>query len=105
MNPMLSVFLLAGCNSDPIAERVDAIAALSGDADAGGEGYDLYCAQCHAADGGGVSTDPELNGPPINGLAVEEVAINLLDPGPAMPSFRSLTDQEIADIAAWVFTL
>lgn len=105
MRTLAGVIALVACGDDPVAERVDQIVALEGDDAAGAVIYEGYCAQCHGADGAGVTSDPDLSGPPIDGIQATDLAINVLDPGPEMPSFRTLTDQEIADVAAWVASL
>ena len=75
--------------------------ALEGDATNGAEVYAVNCAGCHGADGGGGS------GPNIQGEdSEEEVASVILEGEDSMPSFDGdLTDQEIADVVAFVTTV
>lgn len=97
----LTLLALAACSGDDegTANRTDDILALTGDTAAGQSSYDSNCASCHAADGSGGT------GPAIAGAAGEEVVEAMLFPEGAMPSFESMGDQEIADIAAYVGSL
>lgn len=78
--------------------RVDDILALTGDAAAGATVYADNCASCHGDDGTGGS------GPDISGESeTEEIAQIVLDGEGDMPAFDGdLTDQEIADVVAFV---
>ncbi len=80
--------------------RVEEVLALEGDATNGAEVYAVNCAGCHGADGSGGS------GPNIQGEdEEEEVASVILEGEDSMPSFDGdLTDQEIADVVAFVTT-
>jgi mono/diheme cytochrome c family protein len=94
--PLLTVALLAACGGKD--DRVDEILALDGDADAGAEVFASTCAGCHGADGGGGS-GPNLQGED----EVEEVTEVVLYGEEEMPGFDGdLTDQEIADVVAYV---
>ena len=81
--------------------RVEEVLALEGDATNGAEVYAVNCAGCHGADGGGGS------GPNIQGEdSEEEVAGVVLEGEDEMPSYDGdLTDQEIADVVAFVTTV
>ena len=86
---------LAGCATGD--SRVDTILGLGGDAANGGTVYAANCAGCHGADATGGS------GPNIAGdTEVDEMASVILNGEEEMPAFDTLTDQEIADIIAWV---
>ena len=74
------------------------IAALNGDATAGAEVYSANCAGCHGDAGEGVS------GPALTDVSEKDEIIEIVYNGEEeMPSFSdSLSDQEIADVAAFV---
>ncbi|MEQ1504815.1 MAG: cytochrome c [Myxococcota bacterium] len=87
---------VVGCGDD----RATAIADLTGDAEAGGVLYAQNCATCHADDGSGGS------GPALGGEDdAVEMADVILSGSEEMPAFDTLSDQEIADIIAWVQAL
>ena len=92
----LAALVFAGCGSK--GARVDDILALEGDPVNGAEVYAANCASCHAADGSGGS------GPNIQGEDEDaEVAEVVLEGEEDMPAFDGdLTDQEIADVVAYV---
>lgn len=73
------------------------ILGLPGDTAAGETVYADNCAVCHAADGSGSI------GPAIAGSAAEEVVSTaLVGVGDEMPAFDTLSDQDLADLAAFV---
>ncbi|MEZ4321542.1 MAG: cytochrome c [Myxococcota bacterium] len=88
--------LLGGCDGGeetdpPEPDRVDAILALTGDAANGQSIWDNLCESCHSGQEavfGGLSPESQAN-------AV------LTGPG-AMPDFSGYSDQEIADILAFL---
>jgi mono/diheme cytochrome c family protein len=86
-----------GTESDPVA----AITALTGDTASGETLFSSNCASCHGAAGEGVSA------PAIAGLDFTDGDISLVLNGEdGMPAFgESLSDQDIADIIAYVGTL
>ena len=89
--------LLSGCKAD--GQRLSEILELEGDIVAGGTFFAANCATCHGADatGGG--------GPNIVGTNVDVVVeATLAGPG-AMPAFGESSDQELADVAAYVNSL
>lgn len=90
-----------GCDAEG-ADEADAILALTGDATAGEALYQTHCSACHGADARSGSAQKDLP----DEDAHELVHVMLEGEGFAMPSFReTLTDQEIADIAAYLATL
>jgi mono/diheme cytochrome c family protein len=100
---------LLGCPSedptettDPTDEpsRVDDILALTGSVDDGMAFYTANCQVCHAADGTG-GAGPNLNTvvPP---LSDEDLATVLIDGVGTMPAYGGSTDQELADVMAYV---
>ncbi|MEQ1504814.1 MAG: cytochrome c [Myxococcota bacterium] len=87
------------------ARRIDRLwdrsgARLTGDPVAGGDLYATDCATCHAADGTGGS-GPSLVGK-TDATAMADV---ILGGNGDMPPFDNLSDQEIADIIAWIQAL
>jgi mono/diheme cytochrome c family protein len=92
----LTLAVLAACGGKD--DRVEEILALDGDADAGAEVFGSSCAGCHGADGGGGS-GPNLQGED----EAEDVAEMVLTGDGSMPAFDGeLSDQEIADVVAYV---
>lgn len=97
--------MFAGCGVHP---RVPDIQALTGDAVAGEALYGTHCGTCHGADGLGGSVDHEIvESDDGHGHSHddEEVINTILKGRTGMPSFDSLSDQEIADIVAHIHTL
>lgn len=92
--------MMAGCDGGGSGSRVDDILALSGDEAAGDALYAQNCAVCHGAAGGGGS-GPNLTGKSVTGEVVQ-VILNGED---EMQAFGDvLSDQEIADLLAWLDT-
>ncbi len=91
----LVMFAMVGCGS---TKRVDEISALDGDPANGAVVFADNCAGCHGADGTGGS------GPNITNEGEKDEVIEVIVDGEGdMPSFDGdLTDQEIADVAAYV---
>ncbi len=104
------VTLLAGCppEEEPTptapADRVSAILDLQGDATAGETVYADNCASCHGADGTGQGEFPGIVGEVGEGNESEVLAVVLNGQG-NMPAFDSLSDQELADLLAFLATL
>ncbi len=97
---MALTVLAMGCGEpeESAGTRGDDILALTGDADAGSAIYASNCSVCHSADGTG-STGPSLLGESLDG---ETIAI-ILNGEDAMPAFGdALSDQDIADLLAWL---
>jgi mono/diheme cytochrome c family protein len=90
---------LAGCGGGD--DRVDAVLALSGDPANGQTKFVEHCAECHKEDATGGS------GPNLVGHADPEGFVTqVIDGGETMPPFGdALSDQEIADIHAWIESL
>ncbi len=100
MRPLLCVVsLLAACNATPSNSDVARIAALTPDNANGTNVYADNCAACHGDTGGGGS-GPKLAG---SAYALDTVIGVVLTGKESMPAFSgTLTDQEIADVAAYV---
>ncbi len=95
---VLTLLPMVACGSQKAAD----IAALDGDLANGEVVYDDSCASCHGAAGSGGS------GPALDGESegTEEIIDIILTGEGDMPSFEGdLTDQEIADVAAYVESL
>lgn len=96
---LLVVAFLAACNSTPSNADVARIAALTPDNANGTTVYADNCAVCHGDTGGG-GTGPKLAGA---AYALDKVIDSVFNGNEAMPTFGgSLSDQEIADVAAYV---
>jgi len=84
----------------PTAERVAAVLDLDGDV---GEGDAMYedggCIDCHASYGGGTDAGPQLL---ASGLDLEYVFTVVIDGQGTMPSHAAWTDQELADLGAYL---
>lgn len=77
----------------------DDILSLTGDAANGETLYAAQCAGCHGVDGSGTGA-----GPNITGEEVEDEVVDIIVNGEeSMPAFGdSLSDQEIADVLAYL---
>lgn len=100
MRPLLfAVSLLAACNATPSNSDVARIAALTPDNANGTTVYADNCAVCHGDTGGG-GTGPKLAS---SAFALDTVIGTVLTGKESMPAFSgSLSDQEIADVSAYV---
>lgn len=101
----LALLMACGDKDDTGAsgDRAADIMALSGDSAAGETIYTGNCSGCHGADGAGSDTFPG-----IAGIPTDEAHINIvLDgiSGTAMGGYASLSDQDIADLFAYISTL
>jgi mono/diheme cytochrome c family protein len=93
MAAFLTVLTVSGCGPDQV--RVDAITALTPDLAAGATSYVAKCASCHQADGAGGDA-----GPAIKSESKADIIGIMLTGGLSMPAFDTLSDKEVADIAA-----
>jgi cytochrome c oxidase subunit 2 len=116
---LLSALLLAACTSSTSApttsnnpttssaDRIASIAKLTGNTAAGKTVYETSsapkCAACHGADGKGNDAKkfPELAEPSQND-DVAELAEAIVNGKGKMPAQKSLTDQQIADVVAYM---
>ncbi|MCB9794979.1 MAG: cytochrome c [Alphaproteobacteria bacterium] len=81
------------------SSREDDILALTPDTANGQTVFENNCASCHEADGSG-NVGPSLQG------ALEDDALDYIINGEGgMPSFSSLSDQDIADVYAYAESL
>jgi mono/diheme cytochrome c family protein len=94
--------------------------SLKGDATAGKAAFQMHCAQCHGADGKGVSVGASNIANAAVGSIVDPTYLALISsqglrdivvsglPGEGMPDWRgdatgtSMTDKEVTDIVAWL---
>ena len=93
--------LTAGDDDDDTSDPVDAILALTGDSAAGMTIYSDNCAICHGDSGEGGT------GEPLNVTIPTETIVETVYYGEGIMAAYSetLTDQEIADVTAYVETL
>lgn len=94
------LLVLSACGVAEGGDRADAILALDGDALAGADVYDIECSACHGLNGEGGSA-------PTMAAAVEghdkaSLIAVLLEGEGSMPSFEDLSDQDLADVAAYL---
>lgn len=101
---LLFVTILAGCGSDEVV-------LVPGDATAGAAVYRAQCGACHGDVGEGTSSGPPLAHPLYQapGFSDEQLARAVREGARqehwdfgAMPGMRSLSDQQISDIVAYV---
>ena len=93
-------FLMAACGGGS-TERTPDVLALEGVADEGAAVYEGNCADCHGADGAGPVGLAHLDDHDDAALSDQILAGSL-----GMPAFDDkLTDQEVADIIAFLRTL
>lgn len=87
--------LLSGCGENP---RVAEVEALVGDPATGEPLYRANCLGCHGPDGQGAhSMYP-------GGELSDDLIETILEGLSGMPSFERLTNQEIADLVAYIRT-
>ena len=87
-------------------DRVSTILGLTGDAAAGQGPYEMNCGieTCHGADG--TASGPNTTSTDITGATAETMAMSSIEGVlPNMPSQAFLSDQQLADIIAYVMTL
>lgn len=84
---------------DDNGARLADILKLDASAADGGSYFAQNCVSCHGADGGGTT------GPNIMGRDADVVVEAALAGPKSMPSFSSASDQELADVAAFVSEL
>lgn len=99
-------FFIIGCSSssesDSSADRVTSIAALDADVTAGATVYAANCTSCHGEDGKSGSVAKNAAADASNeSEAIEQV----LGGGDGMPAFPELSDQDIADVVAYLASL
>ena len=97
---------LSACSSDDgddggSTTRATTIAGLKGDQTAGKTTYDNTCAACHKVDGTG-DIGPNLVTGTKAALTVTAVATVVVDGQGTMPSYSTLTDQDIANTISYV---
>ena len=91
------MFLVLACTADVDPEQLDAILALEGDPDAGDSLFVEDCEGCHGPGGDGSASAVALEGGDSEGTADALLA----GPG-VMPSFADESDQDLADLVAYV---
>ncbi len=97
----MTLVLLLACAAEVDPVRMDDVLALEGDPVAGEAIYEERCQECH-----GPSGDGQGSGPPLSGLSEEEVLEAVLAGPCFMPSYADdLSDQELADVTAYVASL
>lgn len=92
---MLLISLLACADEN----RENDILALTGDATSG-EALYATCSGCHGTDGSGGD-----GGPDIQGEGGREALETILYGEDSMPGYEGWTDQDLADVLAYVETL
>jgi mono/diheme cytochrome c family protein len=98
---------LTGC-SLPVVPRAKQVAALTGTPASGAATYATDCRTCHGADGRGGSTPDAMHHGMYGALhdySAPEVITVILQGGGTMPSFARCSDQELADLYAYLMSL
>lgn len=99
---LLFVCSTMSCAAALDEERVDDVLALEGDPQTGAAFFSDSCERCHGPDGNGDGQGPELVGAGLQRRDIVEAVLK----GPwRMPSFSDESDQELADVTAFVDTL
>jgi mono/diheme cytochrome c family protein len=101
---MAVMFGLAACGGGQNAMRSSAILALTGDAAAGQMSYASRCVMCHGPDGKSGTARHDVPGHAKN-KPTETVNELLVGNAAGMPSYANLTDQQLADLLAYLKTL
>ena len=91
----LVALALVGCGENP---RIAEIEALVGDAETGAPLYEANCRWCHGSNGRGAHS--MYPGGTLSPNLIETILEGLS----GMPSFDNLSNQEIADIVAYIET-
>ena len=92
---LLVALALVGCGENP---RIAEIEALVGDAETGAPLYEANCRWCHGSNGRGAHS--MYPGGTLSPYLIETILEGLS----GMPSFDNLSNQEIADIVAYIET-
>lgn len=110
---VVSLCVVVGCGDDSDdsntsnnannSSRVDTVAALTGDAQAGTSTYDSVCTTCHAPDGSGI--DGLGNDLTDSTLSRLEIIDTVLNGRGDMVGYSNLEDQAIADVTAYTLEL
>jgi mono/diheme cytochrome c family protein len=81
-------------------DKVDRVLARDGDPVAGARVWDTHCRECHAPDGSGTETGPDLTD---DHDTADRLAEKILYGWGEMPGFEDeLTIREVADLIAFV---
>ncbi len=96
-----AILTIAPACSEEENPKTEGILELSGDAADGKLTYDNNCSSCHGADGTGNGSAPSLAEHASHESDSEIVTI-ILDGEGSMPSFSNLSDQEVANILAYI---
>lgn len=97
-----TLLTVAACGDTGVAGRAADIDALSGDAAAGTALYETHCLACHGADARSGSAGEDLVDEVGEGGEFIEAILEGKDGG-AMPAFaETLSDQDVADIVAYI---
>lgn len=105
---LISALLLPACDDDGGGSgnaRVDDILALEGDAAAGQQTFVSVCGvpTCHGADGNTPGTPETATlSSQVPGMSEAEIATVMVEGKGTMPSQGHLTDQQLADVLAYV---
>ena len=92
---LLVALALVGCGENP---RIAEVEALVGDAETGAPLYEANCRWCHGSNGRGAHS--MYPGGTLSPNLIETILEGLS----GMPSFDNLSNQEIADIVAYIET-
>lgn len=104
LRPLAALVFVAASACGASQTQITAVSSLSGNASAGQSVYSANCASCHGADGRTGSANRNIV-QAATGNSNGAIGTILLGDG-AMPAFDgTLTDQQIADVVAYVKTL
>jgi mono/diheme cytochrome c family protein len=99
LNLVAACLVLAACG--PVT-RADEVALLTGTAAAGRKVFEANCASCHGSDAKGTKSGVNLVEPAKTDPAAEFLGTVINGKGANMSSFAGLTDQQLADVYAYI---
>jgi cytochrome c2 len=104
---------IPGAQSEPFEISIPSETILQGKTEKGGALFNRKCASCHYSD-----REDAKHGPGLKNIlkkealpsskrpaTVENISLQLRKPYRVMPSFTSLSEQELADLLAYLKTL
>jgi mono/diheme cytochrome c family protein len=95
-----SLVAVAGCSSNA---RTSSVEKMTGTASSGASIYATKCVSCHGSNGRSGSAGVDVAHEARD--EAEDAIEKILEGGGGMPSFSNLSDQDVADLVAYLKTL